>query len=191
MLIAFLLAHPILAAFIWAAMYIFDYGATIWFARLYKNSLAPHFAHEGGVEMNPVFEKDIAGLRVISPRFLVLLMILVAALVFFGTVEPGSETFEFLIGAFLLLWTFVDLRHLRNIYFHWHLKVRPAALAGQIRQSYWLNQRLVAFDAFAFGVVCGLACLASGRLFFFGGFLVSTLLALRHFLLANRKPRVT
>jgi len=190
MLISFLLVHPLLVAFVWAGMYIFDFSATLWLARLYQNNLARHFTHEGGVEMNPVFEKDIAGLRLISPRFLILLTVMTALLVFLGMLDPGGPDFEFVMGAFLLLWSFIDLRHLRNIYFYLHLKSRPAAVDGHIRQTYWLDQRLVAYDAFAFGVVCGIAGLVSERPFFLGGLLICFLLALRHFLLANRKPKV-
>ena len=190
-MLSFLVAHPILAALIWAAMYIFDFTATIWFSRQYQQSIQRHFTYEGGVEMNPVFERDIASLNWFSPRFLVLLTLMVAVLVFVGTLDPLGGNFEFMLGAFLLLWVFVDLRHIRNLYFHLHLKARPAAMDGHIRQSYWLGQRLVSYDALAYGLVYGLAWLASERQFFLGGMSVCLLLALRHFLLASRKPKVS
>lgn len=192
-MISFLVAHPIVTALIWAVMYVFDYSATIWFARLYHQSLKRHFTYEGGVEMNPVFEKDVANLRLISPRFLILLSLMALILILFGWLDPFNPllgSFEFMIGAFLLMWTFIDLRHLRNLYFHLHLKNRPESVDGHIRQSYWLNQRLISYDAFMFGVVYGLAWLASGQQFFLGGAFVCLALALRHFLLANRKPKV-
>jgi hypothetical protein len=99
-MIQFLVANPIITACIWAVMYIFDYSATLWFARLYQQSLNRHFTYESGMELNPVFEKDIAGLRVVSPRFLILLSLMTLVLVFFGR-------FEFMVGAFLLLWIFL------------------------------------------------------------------------------------
>jgi len=193
MMISFLVANPLITALIWAVMYIFDYSATIWFARLYRQSLNRHFTYEGGVEMNPVFEKDVANLRLISPRFVFLLTLMSLMLILFGSFEPINPlvgSFEFLIGAFLLLWTFIDLRHLRNFYFHLHLKNRPQSVDGHIKQSYWLNQRLISYDAFMFSFVYGLGWLASGQQFFLGGAFVCLLLALRHFLLANRKPKV-
>jgi hypothetical protein len=189
-LIPFLVANPIIAALIWAAMYIFDYTATLWFSRLYHNNPDRHFTYEGGVEMNPVFEKDIASMRWVSPRFLLLLCLLTALLVFLGRLDPAGENFEFVLGAFLLLWTFMDLRHIRNIYFYLHLRLRPGSMDGQIKQSYWLGQRLISYDAFASGLVYGLGWLVSARPFFAGGALVCTLLAVRHFFLANRTPGV-
>ena len=189
-MIQFLVANPIITACIWAVMYIFDYSATLWFARLYRQSLNQHFTYEGGVEMNPVFEKDIAGLRLISPRFLILLSLMTGIIILFGWLNPLAGNFEFMVGAFLLLWIFIDLRHIRNLYFLLHLKSRPASVEGHIKQSYWLNQRLVAYDAFKFGAVYGLAWLSSGQSFFLGGAFVCCLLALRHFFLASRKPKV-
>jgi hypothetical protein len=192
-MIPFLVTHPLITALIWAVMYIFDYSATIWFARLYRQSLNRHFTYEGGVEMNPVFEKDVANLRVISPRFLILLSLMTFMLILFGWLDqfnPLFGSFEFMVGAFLLLWVFIDLRHIRNLYFHLHLKNRPESVDGHIKQSYWLNQRLISYDAFMFGVIYGIAWLASEEQFFLGGAFVCLVLALRHFFLANRKPKV-
>jgi hypothetical protein len=110
--------------------------------------------------------------------------------VFIGLLDQGGGNFEFMLGAFLLLWTFMDLRHLRNIYSHFHLRIRPAAMDGQIKQSYWLGQRMIAFDAFSYALVYGLGWLASGRWFFLGGVFVCFLLAVRHFFLANRTPGI-
>jgi hypothetical protein len=190
-MIPFLIGNPTITACIWAVMYMFDYSATLWFARLYRQSLNRHFTYEGGVEMNPVFEEEVAGLRLVSPRFLILLSLMAAMLIFFGWLGPLAGNFEFMVGAFLLLWMFIDLRHIRNLYFHLHLKNRPASVEGRIKQSYWLNQRLVSFDAFTFSIVYGLAWLANGQQFFLGGMFVCFVLALRHFFLANRKPKVS
>jgi hypothetical protein len=189
-MIPFLVVNPVITACIWAALYIFDYSATLWFAKLYRQYLNQHFTYEGGVELNPVFEKDVAGLRLISPRFLILLSLMAAILILFGWLDSLIGNFEFMVGAFLLLWTFIDLRHIRNLYFHLHLQNRPESVKGHITQSYWLNQRLTSYDAFTFGAIYGLAWLASGRQFFLGGMFVCFLLAARHFLLANRKPKV-
>src|SRR5512141_1140733 len=118
-MISFLVSNPPITALIWAAMYIFDFSATLWFSRLYRQSLNRHFTYEGGVEMNPVFEKDVANLRLASPRFLILLSLLTLILILFGWLDqlnPLVGSFEFMVGAFLLLWTFIDLRHIRNLY---------------------------------------------------------------------------
>jgi hypothetical protein len=86
--------------------------------------------------MNPVFEKDVAGLRLVSPRFLILLSLMTGVLIFCGSLDPAYGSFEFLVGAFLLLWIFIDLRHIRNLYFHLHLRNRPESVEGHIKQFY-------------------------------------------------------
>lgn len=189
-MIEYLVAHPPIAAAIWAAMYIFDYSATLWFARKYQQNVNRHITFEGGVELNPVFEKEIAGLRLVSPRFLILLTLMVVLLIAIGTLDLFGIGFEFVLGAFLLLWFFVDMRHLRNIYSYSMLKIRPDAMDGHMKQSYWLSQRMIAFDAFGFMLICTLAWLAGGGKFFVGGMLVSAVLAMRHFFLAQRKPKM-
>jgi hypothetical protein len=189
-MIQFLVANSIITAFIWAVMYIFDYAVTLWFARIYRQSLNKHFSYEGGVEMNPMFEEDIAGLRQVSPRFLILLSLMTLVLILFGNIDPAYGSFEFLVGASLLMWVFIDLRHIRNLYFYQHVKNRPESVEGHIKKSYWLNQRLLAYDAFTYSAVYGLAWLVGGQQFFLGGTFVCFLLALRHFFLANRKPKV-
>jgi hypothetical protein len=55
-MIQFLVAHPPIAAAIWAVMDIFDHGATLWFARKYQQNPNRYITFEGGVELNPVFE---------------------------------------------------------------------------------------------------------------------------------------
>ncbi len=187
-MIQFFLHNPIIAALIWAVLYAVDYSSTVWFARYYQKTLSRHFKYEGGVELNPIFELDIARPRWINLRFLALLTIMVGLLILFGVFIPWTVNFEFMLGAFMLLWLFVDLRHIRNLYIHLHLKDWPDAMSGHIRQSYWLGQRLVSYDAFVFGIVYFLAWLASGIQFFAGGSFVCFSLAGRHFFLANRKP---
>jgi hypothetical protein len=188
MLIDFLVRNPLHTALIWAAMYLFDFISTIRFARNYYNTLIEHFEYEGGIELNPVFERDIAYLRWFSPRFIALLIGFFLALLGIGLLDRGS--FEFAAGAFLLLWVFIDLRHLRNAFLLRLVRTRPARVEGHVKQSYWLSQRLASYDAFSFALVYLLVFLGALRVFFLGGALVCALAALRQFILANRKPKI-
>jgi hypothetical protein len=189
-MIQFLVANPLVTACLWAALYFFDYSATVWFAQVYRRSLKWYFTYDGGMEMNPVFARQVASLRQLSPQFLFLLSLMTTVLVVSGRYGRAYVNYQFIVGAFLLLWVFIDLRHLRNIYFYQHLTTRPGAVEGHLRQSYWLSQRLTAFDAFSAGVVYGLAWAAGGQDFFLGGAFVCFALAVRHFFLANRRPEV-
>jgi hypothetical protein len=119
--------------------------------------------------MNPVIEKDVANLRSSLPHFLAVISLVMAVLILFGKLGPGVGDFEFLAGAALLLWAFINLQHLRNIYLYIHMKIRPDSIEGQIKRTYWLNQRLVAYEAFTFAVIYGLVWTANGTHFFLGG----------------------
>lgn len=189
-MIQFLVANPLTTACLWAALYLGDHSATLWLARLYEQSLKRHFTYDGGVELNPAFEREVASLREFSPQFVFLLSLMTMVLAVSGLFARDYLNYEFIVGAFLLLWVFIDLRHLRNLYFYQHLIARPGAVEGHLRQSYWLSQRLTAFDAFSAGVIYGLAWATGGEDFFLGGAFVCFALAARHFFLANRRPKM-
>jgi hypothetical protein len=180
-----LLSNTWLVALTWAAMYIFDYGSTLWLADAYQTTISRHSVYEGGVELNPVFEKEIARRQAISPKF-------IAALVFYCIVIllsglAGLLAAEVVAGATLLTWVFIDLRHLRNFFYVGFLRRRPESLQGQIRYSYWLLQRLISAEAFGFALMYGLFALLTGRVFFLMGAVTCLAMAARQYRLANRR----
>ena len=56
----FLISNTWVIAVLWLALYIFDYASTLWLARVYQTTLIRHIFYEGGVELNPNFEQEIA-----------------------------------------------------------------------------------------------------------------------------------
>jgi hypothetical protein len=94
---------------------------------------------------------------------------------------------EFLAGALLLTWCFVDSRHFRNYAYVWFLRRKPDALGGHQQLSYWLMQKNLSADALAFSLVYLFLALLTFRIFFLAGALVCLSLALRAYRLANRK----
>jgi hypothetical protein len=186
-----LLGNSLFVAIIWAVMYIFDYASTLWLAGAYQDVLSKYTLYEGGIELNPVFEKEIARRRVASPKF-------VAALILYFLVLLMSpfiaESFlEFIAGALLLTWVFVDSRHVKNYIYIWLLRKKPEAIkiqGGPQILSYWMMQRLISLDAIIFGIFYLILAALTFRMFFFAGMIMCFALALRHWLLANRKiPR--
>ena len=183
-----LLTNSLIVAAIWAGMYIFDYASTLWLAKAYQDTLSKYNLYEGGVELNPVFEKEIARRQKVSPKFVAALGIYFLVIVFSKYV--GRLFFEFLAGALLLTWLFIDLRHLRNYAYIWFLRTKPNAIkveSGPHTFSYWLLQRLISMEAINFGVLYFLITFLTLRLFFFGGGFTCLALAWRHWRLANRK----
>jgi hypothetical protein len=181
-----LLSYPWLVALVWIGLALFDYVSTRWLARAYRSVLSRNVVFEGGVELNPVFEKEVAGGRAISLRYVLSLVFYFAIFLFTGW--AGRPFVELIAGGLLLTWIFIDLRHLHNYAYTWHLRLRPESLQGRVEYSYWLLQRLVSIDAFNFVILYGLLALLTGRLFFVAGALGCSALALRHYRLAKREP---
>jgi hypothetical protein len=186
MLIDTLVENPWLVALSWVVLSIFDYSATLLYSKAYRDFLSSRVIYEGGVEMNPMFEKDVKQLRWFSPRYFILMPVAAFLIGFAGTWFP-AKMFELLAGTAILLVLVVDLRHIENQSFVWFLKSDPDGFKGKIEQSYKLSQRRVAVNAFNTGVLYIIVFLLTGRIFFIGGTLVSVLLAIRHFLLSRRK----
>ncbi len=55
-----LLSNAWLVAAIWAVLYVIDYRSTLWLQDVYRVTLNQYVVYEGGVELNPNFEKEIA-----------------------------------------------------------------------------------------------------------------------------------
>ena len=58
---------------IWGLLYISDYALTITCARVYRRQETVVF--EGSYEITPFFQRDINSLRVVSPRFVFILLL--------------------------------------------------------------------------------------------------------------------
>jgi hypothetical protein len=186
MLIDTLVESPWLVSLTWAVLSIFDFSATMLYSKAYRDFLSSTVRYERGVEMNPMFEKDVKQIRWFSPRY-ILLMLAVALLIGLAGMWFPAKTFEMLAGTAILLVLVIDLRHIENLSFVWFLKSDPQGFKGKIEQSYKLSQRRVAVNAFNTGVLYLIVFLLTSRIFFIGGTIVSVLLAIRHLLLSRRK----
>jgi len=186
MLIDLLVASPWLVALSWAVLSIFDFSATMLFSKAYRDFLSDTMQYEQGVEMNPLFAKDVQHVRWFSPRYIVLMLALMLLIGITGSWLP-PKNFEMLAGMAILLVLVVDLRHIENLSFVWFLKSDPEGFKGKIEQSYKLSQRRVAVYSFNTGILYLIVFLLTGRVFFVGGTIVSVLLAIRHFLLSRKK----
>jgi hypothetical protein len=180
-----LIGAPWLLALLWAGLYIFDYASTVWLSRVYRTTLSKYVVFERGVELNPNFEREIARAKGFSLKFVILLL-LVAVLVLLSPVI-GYAFVEFLAGALLLTWSFVNARHLRNYFYVWLVGRRPEALGGQQLQSYWFMQRQLAGEALVWALLYLFLFVLIGRIFFLAGVLTCMAVGLRAWLLANRK----
>ncbi len=86
---------PGLAA--WSVLFISDYVLTIMFARLYRAGVSEKLVLEGSYEITPYSQRDIDSLRLVSPRFLAMLLLgavmLTAVWLLAGQSLPGLYNF--------------------------------------------------------------------------------------------------
>ena len=186
MLIDILVGKPWLVAVLWGVLSIFDFAATMLYSKAYREFLSANITYEGGMEMNPAFEKDVKQLRWFSPRYLVSMLTVALLIVLAGWVFP-TLWFEILAGAALLLVLITDLRHIENLSTVWFMRSDPTGFKGKIQQSYALSQRRIAVGTFNIGMLYLIVYFLVGRVFFLGGAVICVLFALRHFLLSKRQ----
>jgi hypothetical protein len=134
MLLDALLAHPWLAIALWAVIYISDYTLTIVGARLHRDGANRH--HEiQGYELTPIFQQDIAKLRLVSPRFIIMLLVTSSLLLFAFLLARDDRQLRFipacLLGYFILQEVAVHVRHIRNIA-AFRLMMQSKGIAGKI-----------------------------------------------------------
>ena len=186
MLIDTIVANPWLVALSWGMLSFFDFSATMVYSKAYRDFLSENIEYEGGMELNPVFEKDVRQLRWFSPRYFILMLLVAFLIAFVGSWMPRLS-FEFLAGTALLLVFVVDLRHIENLSTVWFMRSDPDSFKGKVEQSYALSQRRVAVATFNIGLLYLVIHFLVGRVFFLGGAVICMLFAVRHFLLARRK----
>jgi len=186
MLIDTLTGNPWMVALCWGLLSLFDFSATMIYSKAYRDFLSANITYEGGMELNPIFEKDVQQLRWYSPRYFISLSLVAMLIVFAGSWFPTSW-FELLAGTAVLLVLSIDLRHVENLSVVWFLKFDPNSFKGKIEQSYALSQRRIAVGTFNIGLLYLIVYFLVQRIFFIGGALICTLFAVRHFLLSRRK----
>ena len=185
-LIDILVGNPWLVAVLWGILSILDFVGTMLYSKAYREFLSAKIAYEGGMEMNPAFEKDVQRLRWFNPRYLISMLSIAIIVLLAGRWLP-TLWFEILAGAALLLVFITDLRHIENLSMVWFLKSDPEGFKGRIEQSYKLSQRRVAVGVFNTGLLYLAVFLLTQRSFFVGGGGICMLYALRHYLLSNRQ----
>jgi len=187
MLIDILVENPLLVAVTWAALSLFDFNATMIYSKAYRDFLGANLIiYEGGMEMNPLFERDVRQLRWFSPRYLISMLMVAFLLNYAGNWMP-DRSFEPLAGAAILVVLGVDLRHIENLFMVWFLKFDPGGFKGRIEQSYSLSQRRVAVWSFNLGILYLIIFFLVQQTFFIGGAVICVLLSVRHILLSRRK----
>lgn len=173
MLLNLMLTNLWVSLAVFNLLYICDYFMTLWQAHIYRKGVSEHFVFEKGIELNPIFKKDIASLRVISPRLilnLLLISILLAALwamIVYWRIFP-AQIYEFVYGGVILTFVMVNVRHIRNILYYREI-VKGGGVSGRVEITMALSLRQSMHDVFGFVILYLVVYSLTGVILFAGG----------------------
>jgi hypothetical protein len=186
----FFLSSPWPGTIAWAFSYISDYVLTITCARLYRRNAASKIVFEGSFELNPIFQKDVDSLKLVSPRFLVLLVLTSTqiAISWALTIPSSPEAYAFVVGAFICLELAIHVRHITNLYL---FSSRSAAeqMRGRIDYGRPLILRMSAVQILSFAVLFAVGLAFTGSWFFAGGAVSCSFLSFRNWRQAHAAAR--
>jgi hypothetical protein len=135
---------------VWGLLYVSDYTLTIVCARLYGQQET--IVLQGSYEITPFYQRDINSLRVVSPRFVFMLLLTLGALGFLWVLNessPAPELWQFLLGALIGVQLAVHMRHLRNLVLFWSIN-HTELVRGHIEYGRSVLLRASSWECFAF-----------------------------------------
>jgi hypothetical protein len=155
---------------LWVILYISDYALTVWCARIYRSGVSEKLVIEGSYELTPQYQADIDALRLVSPRFLLALVLTstALALLWWLASQLRWEVYEFGLGALILLELVVHVRHFRNL-FMFRAMMGSDAVRGRIEYSRPFVLRMSAVELFTFAGLFAFLFAFTQSWFFLGG----------------------
>jgi len=171
----------------WLLLYVSDYTFTIVCARLYRSGVNEKFVFGGSFELNPFFEKDIDSLKLVSPRFVTMLVISGLLLAFMWILNSQStpEFYEFVLGAMILLQLAIHTRHIRN-FFMFRMFANADCVRGRIEYSRPFILRMSSTELFTFSGLFLVLFAFTPSWFVLGGATSCALTAIKQRRLARR-----
>jgi hypothetical protein len=182
----FLFEHAWPGMVLWGLLYISDYALTITCARLYGRQETIVF--EGSYEITPFFQRDINSLRVVSPRFVFILLLTLGFLGFLWILNessPAPELWQFALGALIGVQLAVHMRHLRNLVLFRSIN-NTDLIRGRIEYSRPVALRASSWECFAFSGFYLMLYAFTGSWFILGGVATCFSLGVKHRRLAAK-----
>jgi hypothetical protein len=171
---------------IWALLYISDYSLTLICSRLYLKQQKIIF--EGSYEITPFFQRDVDSLRIVSPRFVFVLLLTLGMLGFLWILNessPAPELYQFTLGLLIAVQLAVHMRHLRNLVLFRSINTRDL-IRGRIEYARMGLLRVSSWECFAFSGFFIMLFLFTGSWFILGGVLGCVSLGVKHRKLAGK-----
>ena len=170
---------------VWGLLYVSDYTMTIVCARMYLNGVRNKIAFEGSYELTPYFQRDIDSLRVISPRFVLALLItsIILLLIWQSLQTLAPQVFDFLLGAFISSQLSIHIRHIRNFFLF--RAASTDAVRGRIEYSRPLSLQVSSIEMLSFAGMFLVLFAFTGSWFILGGAMSSLSISAKHSKLAR------
>jgi len=181
------LSSPWPGTIAWALIYISDYVLTITCARLYRRNVASKIVFEGSFELNPSFQRDVDSLKIVSPRFLLLLLLTSTLFTIYWvlTVPSSPGFYTFMLGAAICMELAIHVRHLGNLHL-FGSSLRAEQLRGRIEYARPLMLRRSSVQIFSFAILFAVLFAFTGTYFVAGGMVSCFSLSVKHWYLARR-----
>lgn len=188
-----LIVEHLWAAILLVSLLLFlDYRLSIIGLRWFRKGAHEHYDLGGSYELNPTFEDDIEGERLVSPRLLLAMArsIVIVSAAWWFTARVGSleDVYAGVLGFFVLIQVPVTIRHLNNIALFRYV-VLQGGFEGRMRAPRWIDLKMSGWLLWLFAGAFGALWLLSGDALFVGGTVGCLLAGLRYWLLADEaKP---
>jgi hypothetical protein len=182
----FLFEHAWPGMVVWGLFYVSDYALTTVCARLYGRQKTIVF--EGSYEITPFYQRDIDSLRVVSPRFIFILLLTLGGLGFLWILNessPAPELWQFVLGALVGVQLAVHMRHLRNLVLLRSIN-HAELVRGHIEYGRSVILRASSWECFAFSGFFLTLFAFTLSWFILGGALACFSLGVKHRRLAGR-----
>jgi hypothetical protein len=177
-----------LAIAFWAGLSCLDYIFTMIAARLHRDAAGKHFVFPEGVELNPIFQDDVAKLRKFSFRFFLILFFTAGLLLIVYELNI-PEGFAVVWGMFVGVQLANHCRHIRNLVV-FSLARQSAGMSGKIQSEHWFSLRLSSVDFLCFGFLFLVFFLFWGNWFILGATFGCLSLGLQHFVESVKKRKL-
>lgn len=170
------------AIILWLIVYTADYYLTIYGRRLWMKNAKDYLVFAGSYELNPYYQKDIDGERLLSKRFIFMLAYgVVWMLVMWGATHYLNipQVFPAAMGFLLLVEVIILSSHIQNIRL-FKSAATLNAIQGQISYSRWVSLDGTAWKFGYWGLIFLVFAVGMSNWFFAGGALACVYYFLRY-----------
>jgi hypothetical protein len=188
-----LITYPWVGLALWIPLYCSDYAITVLCAWMCRSGANTHIVFES-FELTPYYQKDIASLRRISPRFLFALTISCLGLLVLWMISADLQEdlppwswniYRLVLGALVLMELAVHVRHITNLVLFFYAR-KSQGVNGQIRYAQWLTYQLSSVQIMGFAVIYFFSFCLTENWFFVGGSLKCCVVAIQHWRLSRK-----